>query len=102
MKIMKRFCLVVGTTTVGLLAAALPLRAQRTPMLVRDFPMAGGNYFLRVPEFVEAAKATFLRDDDHVVGVTGDGVAKAYPAVAVTWHHAVEDRIGELPIFVTW
>ena len=26
-------------------------------MLVRDFPMGGGNYFLRVPEFVEASKA---------------------------------------------
>ena len=99
---MRRFLVVAGAAAVGLTAAVLPVRAQRTPMLVRDFPMGGGNYFLRVPEFVEASKAAFLRDEDRVIGVSGDGVTKAYPAAAVTWHHAVEDRLGRLPVFVTW
>jgi len=84
------------------LPAAVPVRAQQTAPALRDFAMGGGNYYLRAPEFVDAAKATFLTDDDHVIGVAGEGVAKAYPAAAVTWHHGLEDHLGRLPIFVTW
>jgi len=83
-------------------AAVLPMRAQQAAPVLRDFAMGGGNYYLRAPEFVAASKATFLKDDDHVIGVAGGGVAKAYPAAAVTWHHGLEDRLGKLPIFVTW
>ena len=92
----------VGVAAAGLVAAVLPLHAQRTPMIVRDFPMGGGNYFLRNPEFVEASKATFLKDDDKVIGVAGNGLSKAYPAAEAIWHHAVEDQLGKLPIFVTF
>lgn len=87
---------------VGLAAAVLPAGAQRPPVVLRDFAMGGGNYYLRAPEIVDASKATFLKDDDHVIGVSGEGAAKAYPAAAATWHHGVEDRLGRLPIFVTW
>jgi hypothetical protein len=80
---------------------AAPL-AQQSSYVLRDFAMGGGNYYLRAPEFVAAAQAAFLRDDDHVIGVAGGGLAKAYPAPAVTWHHGVEDTLGRLPIFVTW
>jgi hypothetical protein len=82
--------------------AAVSLSAQESAVPLRDFAMPGGNYYLRVPEFVEASNATFLKDDDRVIGVAGEGVAKAYPAAAVTWHHGVEDQIGKLPVFVTW
>ena len=99
---MKRHTLAIGALAAGLAAAVLPARAQQAPVPLRDFAMAGGNYYLRVPEFVDAAKAGFLKDDDRVIGVVGEGVAKAYPAAAVTWHHGVEDRIGKLPVFVTW
>ena len=57
---------------------------------------------MRAPEFVAPLQATFLQDDDHVIGVEGGSVAKAYPAAAVTWHHGVEDTLGRIPIFVTW
>jgi len=93
---------VVGAVTAMLAAAIFPARAQQSPYVLRDFAMGGGNYYLRAPEFVDASKAAFLKDDDHVIGVTGGGVAKAYPAAAVTWHHGLEDKIGKLPIFVTW
>jgi hypothetical protein len=58
---------------------ALPLRAQQTPAVLRDFAMGGGNYYLRAPEFVDVSKATFLK----------------------AWHHGLEDHLGKLPIFVT-
>ena len=77
-------------------------RAQQAPLPLRDFAMGGGNYYLRAPEFVDASKATFLKDDDRVIGIAGEGISKAYPAAAVTWHHGIEDQIGKLPIFVTW
>ena len=99
---MKRSMIAVGVVAVGLAVSALPVDAQRTPMIVRDFPMGGGNYFLRNPEFVDASKATFLKDDDKVIGVEGNGVSKAYPAAEAIWHHAVEDQLGKLPIFVTF
>ena len=99
---MKRSIIAVGAAAVVLMAAVLPVQAQRTPIIVRDFPMADGHYFLRSPEFVKASKATFLQDDDRVIGVAGEGVAKAYPASVAVWHHAVEDQLGPLPIFVTY
>jgi hypothetical protein len=93
---------VVGAVMIGLVAAVIATRAQQAPPALRDFAMGGGNYYLRAPEFVAAAKATFLKDDDHVIGVAGEGVAKAYPAAAVTWHHGLEDHLGKVPIFLTW
>ena len=93
---------VEGVVFMGLVAAVVAAGAQQAPPVLRDFAMAGGNYYLRAPEFVPASRATFLKDDDHVIGVDGEGVAKAYPAAAVTWHHGLEDRLGKLPIFVTW
>lgn len=86
----------------GLVLGIMPVLAQRTPMIVRDIPMVLGQYFLNNPEFVEASEATFLEDGDRVIGVAGNGVAKAYPASMTIWHHAVQDQIGELPIFVTF
>ena len=99
---MKKATSWVGAAVVGLAAAVLPARAQTATPVLRDFAMPGGNYYLRAPEFVDAGKAAFLKDEDRVIGVTGEGVTKAYPAPAVTWHHGVEDRIGRLPVFVTW
>jgi hypothetical protein len=84
------------------LAAVLSVRAQQSTWVLRDFAMGGGNYYLRAPEFVPASQATFLKDDDRVLGVTGGGISKAYAAAAVTWHHGLEDRLGGIPIFVTW
>jgi len=99
---MKCRMLAIGTVAAGLAASVLPARTQQAPIALRDFAMGGGHYYLRVPEFVDAAKATFLKDEDRVIGVIAEGMARAYPAAAVTWHHGVEDRIGKLPVFVTW
>ena len=44
------------------------------------------------PEFVAASEATFLQDDDIVLGVASGKVAKAFPAADLTQHGAVADR----------
>ncbi len=99
---MKRAVLIASALATTFAALAGFARAQQAPLPLRDFAMGGGNYYLRAPEFVDASKVAFLEDDDRVIGVAGEGISKAYPAAAVTWHHGIEDRIGKLPIFVTW
>src|SRR4029450_11434948 len=54
------------------------------------------------PEFVAASEATFLQDDDILLGVTSGNVAKAYPAADLTQHGAVFDQVPDGPISVTW
>ena len=46
------------------------------------------------PEFTEAGLATFLRDDDAVLGMVRNGVARAYPVRILNWHEVVNDRFG--------
>ena len=89
--------MVAALTMLGVAVAAVPALAQRG-----NPPFPAGITPLWEPEFVEASKAGFLRDEDIVIGVTGDGVAKAYPGAATAWHHIVHDRLGNVPILATW
>src|SRR5688572_20832542 len=54
------------------------------------------------PEFVPASEATFLQDDDILVGITRGEVAKAYPAADLAQHGAVFDKMPDGPVSVTW
>ena len=54
------------------------------------------------PEFVTASEATFLQDDDILLGITSGNVAKAYPAADLAQHGAVSDMVPDGPISVTW
>jgi hypothetical protein len=54
------------------------------------------------PEFVAASEATFLQDDDILLGLTSGNVAKAYPAADLSQHGAVFDKVPDGPISVTW
>jgi len=57
---------------------------------------------LRHPHFVAAAQANFLKDTDRVVGVSENGIAKAYEPAITAWHHVIEDEFGDMPVIVTW
>jgi len=54
------------------------------------------------PQFVPASQATFLADDDVVIGVSSHGVTKAYPAADLAQHGCVQDLMPDGPIAVTW
>jgi hypothetical protein len=54
------------------------------------------------PQFVAASEATFLQDDDILLGVSSGKVAKAYPAADLTQHGAVSDTLPDGPVSVTW
>lgn len=54
------------------------------------------------PKFESAAKATWLNDDDLVTGVNINRVQKAYPLRILVWHEAVNDKIGEMPVLISY
>ena len=55
-----------------------------------------------LPRFVQASAATFMRDDEIVIGVTDGTQAKAYSTWLLDGHEIVNDTIGSTPISVTW
>jgi hypothetical protein len=54
------------------------------------------------PEFISAAAAVFMSDEDRVIGVMTGKTAKAYPAGILSQHGLVEDRSPKGPIAITW
>ena len=54
------------------------------------------------PRFVGADAATFLRDDDRILGIVRDGQARAYPIAILNWHEVVNDQIGGSPVAITY
>jgi hypothetical protein len=54
------------------------------------------------PAFVAASEATFLQDDDILLGVASGKVAKAFPAADLAQHGAVSDQLPDGAISVTW
>ena len=75
---------------------AAPIRAQ-TPQAT-PMPYTA----IHQPEFVAASEATFLQDDDIMLGVVSGKVAKAFPAADLSQHGAVFDKMPDGPISVTW
>lgn len=51
---------------------------------------------------VPASKATFLKNNDTVIGVSVKGSASAYWLPIVILDHRVSDRVGNAPVLVTW
>jgi hypothetical protein len=75
------------------LAAQQPEQASRLSMAIVP---------LREPHFVSATKADFLKNDDRVVGVSENGVSKAYQPSVLAFHHVVQDSFGKSPIIAGW
>jgi hypothetical protein len=65
-------------------------------------PPKDGIPALLDPRFVPAGKATFLKDDDRVLGFERDGDARAYPIRVLSWHELVNDEVKGEPILVSW
>ena len=54
------------------------------------------------PPCVGAEQAGFLMDYDEVLGFVIDGQPRAYSVRALSYHHVVNDTIGETPIAVAY
>lgn len=65
-------------------------------------PPKDGIPSLSNPKMVAAVEATYLRSSDRVIGVVSDRESRAYPLAILNYHEIINDRIGELPIAVTY
>ncbi len=54
------------------------------------------------PEFVKAEEDNFLSGKDLVIGISYNGVVKAYPARILNHHEVVNDHFGNKPVAVTY
>ena len=55
------------------------------------------------PQFVSASDASaFMKDDEPVLGVMHDRIAKAYSLWHLDRHEIVNDRLGSQGVAVTW
>jgi hypothetical protein len=65
-------------------------------------PPRDGIPAIDTPQFVQANAARFLEENDRVLGITRNGVSKAYPVAILNWHEIVNDRFDDEPIVVTY
>ncbi len=54
------------------------------------------------PRFVKPAASTQLNDSDLVLGISLNGISKAYPLPIMNWHEIVNDFFGDFPVVVTF
>lgn len=87
----------IPTTTFDLTRHSVPL-----DQLVDGGPGKDGIPAILIPKFASAADATFLRDDDRVLGLTAGTEAKAYPIKILNWHEIVNDVIGGKAVVITY
>lgn len=70
--------------------------------IVSGGPLKDGIPSIDDPKFVEAGEASFLSDDDSVIGVEFNGVARAYPLMILVWHEIVNDMFDNSPLVITY
>jgi len=54
------------------------------------------------PKFIAARQATFLSDDDRVLGISHQGIARAYPIRILNWHEIVNDQFAGEAVVVSF
>jgi hypothetical protein len=54
------------------------------------------------PGYVSGKKADFMREQEQVLGINLNGMARAYPTRILSWHELVNDQFGNLPVLVSW
>jgi hypothetical protein len=77
--------------------ASVPVDQIRRGGVPRDGIPAIDN-----PRFMTAGKADFLKDKDRVLGVSRNGIAKAYPIRILDYHEIVNDLFGDEAIVVSY
>lgn len=65
-------------------------------------PGRDGIPALENPAMITADEATYLDDDDLVIGVVFDGEARAYSHIVLDWHEIINDQIGQNTYALTY
>jgi len=70
--------------------------------IMQGGPPRDGIPAINNPKFLKAGEGDFLSDEDEVLGIVKNGIAKAYPIRIMNYHEVVNDFFGEDPIIVTF
>ncbi|KAG2479965.1 MAG: hypothetical protein NPMRd3_170015 [Nitrosopumilales archaeon] len=54
------------------------------------------------PKFVPVSESQFVPDTTFVIGLDINGEKRAYPLFIMVWHEIVNDRVGGVPVAVTY
>lgn len=54
------------------------------------------------PSFEDGENISWLNPKDFVVGVQIAGDSRAYPVPTLSHHEIIDDKVGGIPIAVTW
>ena len=54
------------------------------------------------PELATVKDAGFMKNKDRVIGITHNGISKAYAIKILNWHEIVNDKFGEKSVVVTF
>lgn len=107
-----------AAVTAGVLAIWTLARSRRwwtgALVVLPLVPVIAGAWFARqnhfewmfnplgTPEFVDASKATFVKDNDVVMAVKIKDKAVAYPILQMAYHHVANDIVAGEPIVATY
>src|SRR5712691_4514844 len=90
----------------GALAAGWRTDFSRTLVPPAEFQAGGpgkdGIPAITHPRFLRPAEVHFLRAREPVIEFVHDGDAHAYPLQILVWHEIVDDRVGGVPVAVTF
>ena len=73
-----------------------------TRKIMHGGPPKDGIPALDFPRFTSPLEATFLREDDWIIGLEIQGEARAYPVKILNYHEIVNDRIGTLGVLISY
>ena len=65
-------------------------------------PSKDGIPAILKPKFIKSEEATFLKEQDRILGFVEGGKAKAYPIKILNWHEIVNDSLGGKPVVITY
>ena len=54
------------------------------------------------PIFANVPDSQFMSDSDTVIGLEINGETKAYPIFILVWHEIINDKVGGIPVAVTY
>ena len=84
--------------------ASWDLKKHSVPLkdIMSGGPPKDGIPALFSPKYVKAMKVDFMHNEEGVLGVYRNGIARAYPTKILSHHELVNDRFGDDPLLVSW
>ncbi|MGP0069257.1 MAG: DUF3179 domain-containing (seleno)protein [Isosphaeraceae bacterium] len=70
--------------------------------ILRGLQPKDGFKALTNPSASPVAEASFLEPGSRVVGLTVDGVSRAYPINVLNWHELINDHLGHTELAITY